>query len=61
MRGQEGFEAAKVAFGEGFGHPATQNSIGLTVEGGRRRDDIASLGEQIDPLPFQAEDVQMRR
>ena len=33
----------------------------MTVEHGGRRDDIASLREQIHPLPFQAGDVQMRR
>ena len=58
---EEGLKAADVTFSEGTRHPTARDFVGLIVEGGGWSNDIATLGEQIDPLPFLAGDVQMGR
>lgn len=61
VRRDEGLNTAEVAFGKGIGHASARDFVGLTVDGGGRGDDVATVGEQINALPFHTLDVEMVR
>ena len=52
---------ANLTLGKGFRHPTTTDFIGMVVDYGGRGDDITTIGQQINALPFLAGEVQMRR
>ena len=61
MRVEKGLNTANIPFDEDFGHSAPTDFIRLTVDGGGRRDHIATIRKEIDALSFLAGEVQMWR